>query len=245
MRLAIALICVAVLFGILLFGIRLRRGPESPAREFWRRVNAWYCKIFHRLRRKGLCLVPAAGPAIVVANHTSPIDPLLLQSTCPRLISFMMAREYYEVKAFSWLFSMVRAIPVNRSGTDTAAAKAALRALGEGRVVGIFPEGRIARGQDVKVRPGVAMMAARYKVPIVPAHISGTRKTNSLKAAFFIPSAALVRYGEPMVLDELGEDPSREQLQESADRIMASIRALAEPNGEEQGVSSEVRINEK
>ena len=59
-----------------------------------------------------------------------------------------------------------------------------------------------------------------------------TRKTNSLKAAFFVPSAALVRYGEPIVLDELGEDPSREQLQESAERIMASVRALAEANGE-------------
>ena len=227
MRLAIALICLAVLSGVLLFSIRLRRGPETPAREFWRFVNAWYCRIFHCLRRKGSCQIPDAGPAIVVANHTSPIDPLLLQSTCPRLISFMMAREYYEVRAFSWLFIMIRAIPVNRSGMDTAAAKAALRALREGRVVGIFPEGRIARGENVKIRPGVAMMAARYKVPIVPAHISGTRKTNSLKAAFFIPSAAIVRYGEPMVLDELGEDPSREQLQESAERIMESIKALA------------------
>jgi len=61
----------------------------------------------------------------------------------------MMAREYYDLRSLTWLYKIVEAIPVDRSGRDLSATRAALRALNEGRVVGIFPEGKIETSQDL------------------------------------------------------------------------------------------------
>ena len=68
---------------------------------------------------------------------------MLLQAASRRLLGFMVAREYYESPWLHWICSHIGCIPVNRDGRDLAAIRAAMRALGEGRVVPIFPEGTI------------------------------------------------------------------------------------------------------
>ena len=82
---------------------------------------------------------------VVVANHISAMDPVILQISSPRrIIHFMMAKEYYEKKPWYWLYKAFGTIPVNRSGTDIAAVRAALRVLKDEKVIGLFPEGRIS-----------------------------------------------------------------------------------------------------
>src|SRR5436190_238239 len=77
------------------------------------------------------------------------LDALLIQSVCPRLITWMMAKEYYAVPGIGWVFRTVGAIPVERSGRDLAATRAAMRALEENAVLGIFPEGRIETDREL------------------------------------------------------------------------------------------------
>src|SRR5262249_28955956 len=106
-------------------------------------VNATYCGFFHRLEREGMAPLPTRGAAILISNHTCGIDHLVLRAGCRRVLGFMIAQEFYEHWLCRPFCRLLGCIPVRRDGRDLAATRAALRALEQGRVVPIFPEGRI------------------------------------------------------------------------------------------------------
>jgi 1-acyl-sn-glycerol-3-phosphate acyltransferase len=195
-------------------------------------LNAGYCGVVHRLRTETAPL-PESGPAILIANHTCNIDHFLLQAGSGRKLGFMIAREYYDYWAFRPFCEMIGCIPVNRNGNDTAATRSALRALKEGRVLPIFPEGRIlmTSGQEIgEGQPGVAFLAMKAKVPIIPAYISGTPKSNKFLRSFLTPSDARVVYGKPIDLSGFaipeGQENERAGRLAVTERLMESIRAL-------------------
>ncbi len=198
---------------------------------FWC-LNAVYCAIVHRLKTEPAPL-PKSGPAILISNHTCNIDHFLLQAGSGRKLGFMIAREYYDFWAFRPCCQLMGCIPVNRDGKDSTAARAALRALKDGRVLPIFPEGRMypTSGREIeKGKPGVAFIAIRANVPVVPAYIRGTPKSNKFLVSFFTPSHSRVYYGEPIdpssfVIPE-GHDAERAALAATTDLMMGAIRAL-------------------
>ena len=100
--------------------------------------------------------MPVVGPAILIANHTCNIDHFLLQAGIHRKLGFMIARDYYDIWAFRPFCRMIGCIPVNRDGKDTTATRAALRALKEGRVLPLFPEGRILPTSGEEIGEGKA-----------------------------------------------------------------------------------------
>ena len=195
-------------------------------------VNAAYCAIVHRLVTEPAPL-PKTGPAILIANHTCNIDHFLLQVGTGRKLGFMIARDYYDIWAFRPFCRMIGCIPVNRDGKDTTATRTALRALKEGRVLPIFPEGRILKtsGEEIgEGKPGVAFLATRAKVPVVPAYIRGTPRENYFLRSFFSPSHARVYYGEPIDPSHFvipkGHDAERAALVATTQAMMDAIRAL-------------------
>ncbi len=101
-------------------------------------LDVLFSRAYHRTDVLIPQRLPPRGPAILVCNHTSGLDPALIQSVCPRLIVWMMAREYYEMKAMKWMYNQIEAIPVDRSGRDMAATRAALRATWQGTRPGHF-----------------------------------------------------------------------------------------------------------
>ena len=168
-----------------------------------------YCGLWHQLRTEGYAPLPETGPAILISNHTCGIDHMLLQAGSRRLLGFMIAREYYESRWLHWICSFIGCIPVNRDGRDVAAIRAALRALGEGRVLPIFPEGRIlpASGRQLgEMRPGSAYIAIRAGVPVVPAYIIGTPRTDEIVESLVTPSRARVFFGDPIDLSDIPPD---------------------------------------
>jgi 1-acyl-sn-glycerol-3-phosphate acyltransferase len=195
-------------------------------------LNAAYCVMVHRLVTEPAHL-PPTGPAILIANHTCNIDHFLLQVGSGRKLGFMIAREYYDFWAFRPFCRMIGCIPVNRDGKDTAATRSALRALKEGRVLPIFPEGRILKtsGREIgEGKPGVAFIASRANVPVIPAYIRGTPKSNYFLKSFLTPSDARVYYGEPIdpsrfVIPE-GHDAERAALAATTAMMMGAIRDL-------------------
>lgn len=195
-------------------------------------LNAAYCALVHRLET-GAAPLPVSGAAILISNHTCNIDHCLLQAGSGRQLGFMIAREFYDFWAFRPLCRLIGCIPVNRDGRDTAATRSALRALEEGRVITIFPEGRILQtsGEEIgEGKVGVAFIAARAGVPVIPAYIRGTPRTNVVWRSFLTPSDARVVYGPPIdpsefVLPE-GHDAERAALHAMTGRLMGSIRAL-------------------
>jgi 1-acyl-sn-glycerol-3-phosphate acyltransferase len=202
------------------------RGRLRPL--WW--IDRAYCAFWHRLETERAPL-PEHGPAILVANHTCGIDHLLLQAGCARVLGFMVAQEYYDHWLCRPFCRLIGCIPVRRDGRDISATRAALRALKEGRVVPIFPEGRIipTSGREIgEGKSGAAFIALHSGVPVIPGYIRGTPPTNDVWKALYTPSDARVVYGPPIDLSGLsgGDRPDKEALDAATERIMAAIHAL-------------------
>jgi len=156
-----------------------------------------------------------AGPFILAANHHNYLDGVILGVAVPRPISFIvMPRVYHASPLHPAFHRHIGSIPVNLSRPEPGAIKRALRALDEGHIVGIFPEGPFSReGRLVPGQPGVAMMALRAGVPVVPAAISGTYLG--------------VRFGPPLALPgPRHHGVGRAERVEATRRIMAEIDRL-------------------
>jgi 1-acyl-sn-glycerol-3-phosphate acyltransferase len=169
----------------------------------------------------------------LIANHTCGIDHLLLQATTYRVLGFMIAQEYYDNRLFHPFCKLIRCIPVKRDGRDLSATRAALRALEEGRVVPIFPEGRIlpTSGRELgEIKQGAAFLALRAGVPVIPAYIRGTPETNQIGPSLITPSSARVVFGKPVDLSDLqSERNDRAAVVEVSRRFREALLALQNP----------------
>ena len=188
-------------------------------------VNRVFARGYHQMTVLSPPSLPRAGAAILVSNHVSGLDPLLIQAACPRLIIWMMAREYYEINAISWVFRLVEAIPVERSGRDLAATRAALRALHAGRIVGVFPEGRIQTNHELlPFQEGVAMLAIKTGVPVFPVYLDGTQRGKEMLSAFIHANRVRVAFGGEVELDR--NSTSKPALEVATERIRKAVWAL-------------------
>ena len=191
-------------------------------------------RLYHRTYASAPQRLARRGAAILVCNHISGLDPVMIQSLCPRSIVWMMAREYYEIPVLKWFFRTIEAIPVDRTGRDLAATRAALRALGDGRVLGIFPEGKIEKTRDlIPFQTGVAMMAIKTGVPVYPAYINGTQRGMSMVRAFLTPSEATITFGPPVTFAR--GSTSKEALEAATLTIQEAVEKLK--NDQEAGAS--------
>nr|WP_245904523.1 1-acyl-sn-glycerol-3-phosphate acyltransferase [Halomonas lactosivorans] len=132
----------------------------------------------YRLRLRGRDHIPAKGPAVVVCNHVSFMDALVMGGASPRPLRFLMDRPIYESPWLNWLFRLVGAIPVESDRRDPGSVRRALeqvsRALRSGEVVMLFPEGRLTPDGEVHAfRRGLETILARDPVPVIPAGLSG------------------------------------------------------------------------
>ncbi|HVX84271.1 MAG TPA: MFS transporter [Phycisphaerae bacterium] len=222
---------MVVAMGSFLVWFYYRRSALPVMVAIVRRFCSAYLSVWHRFERGNACRIPPAGPVIFVANHTSALDPLVLQAASRRrLIHFMMAKEYYEKWPFRYLYKWLGVIPVNRTGNDTASIRAALRALKDGEVIGMFPEGRISEdGRLQEGRAGVALLALQSGATVVPAYIQGTRVHAGMVNDFVKNARITAFFGSPLRFDDLaGKGRDAEAREAATGRIMGAIRALRE-----------------
>jgi 1-acyl-sn-glycerol-3-phosphate acyltransferase len=188
-------------------------------------ADRFVARLWHRtvvVRRPQL---PKHGPVILVCNHTSGLDPFILQAVLDRVVIWMMATEYYDIKAMTWFFRAIDAIPVDRDGRDMASVRAGLRALKEGRILGVFPEGRIETSQELlPFQTGVAMMAIRTGVPVYPAFLDGSQRNKTMVGAFLRPNRVTVAFGPEIKFDR--NDTSREALEAATATIRDAVDSL-------------------
>ncbi len=229
-------ILLLILPSILLSARPGRSGQQTPPEihgilrpMHWMVIT--YCAIWHRLKSNGWAPLPEHGPAILIANHTCGIDHLVLQAGCRRVLGFIIAREYYDWSLIHWFCKRVGCIPVNRDGRDVQAIRAALRALADGHVLVIFPEGRItpSSGRTLgPILPGAAYVALRAGVPVIPAYIRGTPETNQIGESLKTPSQAVVIFGEPIDLTGFAPDQAgdKDVQAEVSRRFLQALLAL-------------------
>jgi rhomboid family GlyGly-CTERM serine protease len=142
------------------------------------RVARVVARVFYRLRIRGAEHFPENGPAVIVANHVSYLDPVLIAAACPRPIRFVMHAPYFRLPVLHHFFRAVGAIPISSARSDPGALRRALHqvreALENGELVCIFPEGRLTRNGDIgPFRPGIERIVRRTPVPVVPVAIAG------------------------------------------------------------------------
>ncbi|EQD80636.1 1-acyl-sn-glycerol-3-phosphate acyltransferase, partial [mine drainage metagenome] len=169
------------------------------------------------------------GPAIVAANHSSTLDPLAVGiGSRRRLVRFLIAREYYQLPLLKYFFAAMGFIPVDRSGGDITSARAAMQALKNGDVVGIFPEGDIGDGLMLRHgQNGAAMLALATGAPVIPVYIAGTHPHESLKWDLLQPARVRVYYGAPLTFGGLAEHrKDHAVLDEVTRQIMEAIAKL-------------------
>jgi 1-acyl-sn-glycerol-3-phosphate acyltransferase len=184
---------------------------------------------FFAFRVSGLEDLPGCGPYIVAANHANYLDGVVLGAALPRKISFLvMPRVYRATPLHPYFHDHVGSIPVSLARPDPGAIRRALRVLEQGGVVGIFPEGPFSRhGTLVRGQPGVALVALRSGVPVVPVAISGTFHALAARR-FFVPRRVplTVRFGKPLRFTTPRRRMTQGLRADVTGRIMEEIAAL-------------------
>ena len=133
--------------------------------------------LYGRFRVSGAANLPARGAAIVVANHPSDVDPILLGVALPRTLHFMADVVQFRRGFVGPVITRLAAFPVRKGSVDTQALREALGLLARGEVVTLFPEGDLVRQSNVSsFNRGVALLAARSGAPVVPAAIVGAER---------------------------------------------------------------------
>lgn len=150
-----------------------------------------YIKYFHRFHYQPIPL-PETGPALLVANHVSGLDPLLMIAACKRPVRFLIAQEQYDRTGLNWVFKKVGCIPVQRGGRVEKAFRTALQALENGEVVALFPEGGIhtRRKPAKRLKGGIAKLSEISGVPVYPVTIDGILIEGLNVLALLMPNRA-------------------------------------------------------
>jgi len=184
-------------------------------------------RLYFRLKVTGVEYIPAAGPVIIVPNHTSFLDPPLLSAVVPRVIYFLMLAKHYYHPRWHWLFSRLPCIPMERgSAANMGALKQCFEVLKHNQVLCLFPEGGISREHKAGgAKQGAALLALRTQAPIIPAGINGAAEALSLKHRFPRPKPITINFGAPIQVPSTGT-PDKALLQEITEKTMVSVNSL-------------------
>lgn len=184
-------------------------------------------KIVYDVKVENRDRIPRKGHLIVVANHSSYMDPVVLQSVFPRRISFMMTELYYEGRG-KWFFRLLRCICVKETGSNISALKAGIEVLKKGTVLGIFPEGGVSKeGRLQEGNPGVGFLAGKSGAFVIPAFIFGTYEALPKGAKIPKISKIKVRFGNPMTFVKIENNSNKNRIADITKQIMNQINELS------------------
>jgi 1-acyl-sn-glycerol-3-phosphate acyltransferase len=183
--------------------------------------------IFLRLDDSELTKVPTHGPLLVVVNHVNSLDaPVMISHMDPRPTTSLVKKETWDSPFLGFLFNIWDGIPLDRENADFAAFSLAQKALLEEKILAVAPEGTRTRdGLLIQAKPGIAMLAIKAGVPILPVAYFGHEDfMENLKHLRRTPMK--IRVGEPFHVQLNGHARSKTLMQEVADEIMIEIAKL-------------------
>jgi 1-acyl-sn-glycerol-3-phosphate acyltransferase len=193
-------------------------------------------KLLFRPRIEGMENIPESGAAIVAGNHLSFSDHFLMPAILPRRITFLAKAEYFtgpglKGRLTAAFFRSAGQIPVDRSGgkASQSAIGAGLEVLGRGELLGIYPEGtRSHDGRLYRGRTGVAVMAVRAGVPVVPCAMVGTFELQPPGRKIPRIGRVTIRFGRPLDFSRFaGMDDQRVAVRSITDEIMYEILGMS------------------
>ncbi|HHV62202.1 MAG TPA: 1-acyl-sn-glycerol-3-phosphate acyltransferase [Firmicutes bacterium] len=191
--------------------------------------------VFFRMKVEGHENVPERGPVILVANHVSLLDPIVVGCALKRRVWFMAKAELFRNRAFGRVLRWLGAFPVRRGESDREAFHRCFQVLEAGLVLGIFPEGtRSVDGRLGRFSSIAAVLSSKTGAPIVPVGVLGTGRI--LRRGSFIPNLGrvVVRIGPPIVLNRKqidGIESETKDIQAITLEIANEVNRLISPGG--------------
>ena len=170
--------------------------------------------------------VPREGALIVVSNHISNIDPVILNVSIPRRVKFMAKAELFEKPLISNLFKAYGAFPINENGREFQAINHSLAILNRKDAMGIFPEGAMNPGSLGKAMLGTAMIAMMSDAPILPVGITGTESVERWRQICYPKGTFKIAIGKPFSLHIPKNVKMRKNMETVTDTIMHRIAEL-------------------
>jgi 1-acyl-sn-glycerol-3-phosphate acyltransferase len=187
-------------------------------------------RLLCRVEGSQLAQVPERGPLIIVTNHVNFLDaPLLYTQLLPRPLAGFAKAETWDNPALAILANLWGAIPLQRGEVDLSALRAALKALDEGRILGVAPEGtRSGTGHLREGHPGIVLLALRTKAPILPV-ISYGGELFQQNLSRLRRTEVHIEVGQPFFLVPPQGKVTRQVRRQMTDEIMYQLAALLPP----------------
>ena len=185
----------------------------------WSGRFTFFCTMKLRLIRPEAANRP--GPLLLACTHLSHMEPFLISVLVPRQVDWITRIEFYKYRPIAWMLNWLDAIPVRRFGVPVSAIRTAIIRLGQGHIVGICPEGGVARGdlscmRGAPIKRGVCLISYRTGVPVLPVVMLGTDKLNQISPWLPFKRANLwIAFGEKLI------EPRRDLDRKAARRLMA------------------------
>jgi 1-acyl-sn-glycerol-3-phosphate acyltransferase len=190
--------------------------PPPKARNFvWRTFQFIMQNVFCfwlGYRARGYERLDEAGGGLVLANHQSFLDPLLIGLPLRRPISYLAKDSLFRVPVVGWILRNTFVMPINREAASTASLRETIRRMQHGFLVGVFPEG-----------PGFVALIRRAKLPVYPVGIAGAFQAMGRGSWFMKPVRVRVVVGEPISVEELAQFDSRDKDQALIDLVQSRI----------------------
>jgi 1-acyl-sn-glycerol-3-phosphate acyltransferase len=201
----------------------------SPVRRSW----VWFVSqilvgvlftFWLRYRARGVARVATAGGGLLLANHSSFLDALLVALPLRRPVSFLARDTLFSVPVVGWMLRHTCVMPLRRDTGGAAGIRETLRRLEEGFLVGIFPEGtRSADGSLGTFKPGFAALVRRTDLPIYPVGIAGANRALGRGSLFLRPGRIRVVFGEPLARETIAALGQRGREEELVEAVRARI----------------------
>jgi 1-acyl-sn-glycerol-3-phosphate acyltransferase len=190
-------------------------------------IAVFLMRLLFRVEARGVEHIPPAGPLLLVANHSSLLDPPIVGGMCPRRLTFLAKAELFRIPGFGSLIRGLGAHPLRREGADPSALRTAQRVLAEGKAVLVFPEG--TRGEEGVLRepkPGAALLAVLSGATVVPAYVRGSGRAWPRGQRLPRPAKVVVTFGPPLRFQRVSGADRKAQYEAASRQMMAAIAAL-------------------
>ncbi|MBL4591125.1 MAG: 1-acyl-sn-glycerol-3-phosphate acyltransferase [Phycisphaerales bacterium] len=211
-------------------------GSSLPRMFFYdafRECSLLIMRVIFRLRRRGVMNIPRSGPVLLIANHQSFLDPPIVTVFVRHRHADFLAREgLFRFRPFGYVIGLLNSSPIKQGAGDTAAMKATIAKLKDGKMMLVFPEGaRTTDGKMHEFKRGIGVLLKRTDCQVVPVGIAGAYRAWPRTRKFprlFNKSMAVV-YGTPInskVLMENGVDQAISTLASEVGMLVRQAEAL-------------------
>ena len=174
--------------------------------------------------------IPKQGGIVLVSNHVSFLDPIIIGALTVRELHFLGTDAYFHIPCLGWFLTKGNSFPIKRGTPDRQALREALSRLQAGKALLIFPEGtRSVDGRLGEMKKGVSFMIHHSGVPVIPVFIKGAERFMPRGAKFIRPAKLSVTFGPPIDFTALeGIERKPELYQRMSEQIRAAILGLTE-----------------